>query len=95
MMLLEAVEMECFRITNRKGPVSLKTFRDLDAWMQGIELALLVYQYTDRLPGYQRFGISSQMCRAAVSIPSNIAEGPCKSPRSFLHHISHSRGSLP
>ena len=86
--------MECFRITNRKGPVSLKTFRDLDAWKEGIELALLVYQYTDRLPSYERFGISSQMCRAAVSIPSNIAEGQCKSPRSFLHHISHSRGSL-
>jgi four helix bundle protein len=34
------------------------------------------------------------MCRAAVSIPSNIAEGQCKSTPSFLHHISHSRGSL-
>ena len=79
---------------NSKGRVSLKTFRDLEAWKEGIELALLVYQYTDRLPSYERFGICSQMCRAAVSSPSNIAEGQCKSPRSFLHHISHSRGSL-
>ena len=79
---------------NREGFVSATTFRDLEAWKEGIELALLVYQYTDRLPSYERFGISSQMCRAAVSVPFNIAEGQCKSPRSFLHHISHSRGSL-
>ena len=72
----------------------VKTFRDLDAWNEGIELALRVYQYTERFPSYERFGICSQMCRAAVSIPSNIAEGQCKSTRSFLHHISHSRGSL-
>lgn len=72
----------------------VRTFRDLDAWKEGIELALRVYQVTDRFPGYERFGLSSQMCRAAVSIPSNIAEGQCKSTPSFLHHISHSRGSL-
>ena len=72
----------------------VRNFRDLDAWKEGIELALRVYQYTDRFPTYERFGICSQMCRAAVSIPSNIAEGQCKSTRSFLHHISHSRGSL-
>jgi DNA-binding response OmpR family regulator len=34
------------------------------------------------------------MCRAAVSIPSNVAEGQCKSRKEFLHHVSHSRGSL-
>ena len=72
----------------------VRTFRDLDAWNEGIELALRVYRCTDRFPNYERFGISSQMCRAAVSIPSNIAEGQGKSTRSFLHHISHSRGSL-
>ena len=86
--------MECFPTHQQEGPVIVKTFRDLDAWKEGIELALLVYQCTDRFPSYERFGICSQMCRAAVSIPSNIAEGQCKSPRSFLHHISHSRGSL-
>ena len=74
--------------------MSVKTFRDLDAWKDGIELAMLVYACTDRFPNYERFGISSQMCRAAVSIPSNVAEGHCKSTREFLHHISHSRGSL-
>src|SRR5690349_8586750 len=42
----------------------------------------------------QGFGLSSQMCRAAVSIPSNVAEGHCKSTKEFLHHITHSRASL-
>jgi four helix bundle protein len=74
--------------------MSGKTYKDLEAWQQGIELAVQVYQWTDRFPGYERFGISSQMCRAAVSIPSNIAEGQCKSRKEFLHHVTHSRGSL-
>ena len=70
------------------------TFRDLEAWKEGIELAMLVYECTDRFPNYERYGISSQMCRAAVSIPSNVAEGHCKSTKEFLHHVLHSRGSL-
>ena len=74
--------------------MTVKTFRDLEAWNEGIELAMLVYECTDRFPRYELFGISSQMRRAAVSIPSNIAEGQCKSPREFLHYISHGRGSL-
>ena len=74
--------------------MSVRTYKDLEVWQQGIELAIDVYEWTDRFPKYERYGISSQMCRAAVSIPSNIAEGQCKSSREFLHHISHSRGSL-
>ena len=74
--------------------MSIRSYKDLDVWQEGIELAVSVYELTDRFPKYERFGISSQMCRAAVSIPSNIAEGQCKSRKEFLHHISHSRGSL-
>ena len=72
----------------------VRSYMDLEAWREGIELAVQVYQCTDRFPSYERFGISSQLCRAAVSIPSNVAEGQCKSQKEFLHHISHSRGSL-
>ena len=72
----------------------IRTYFDLDAWKEGIELAVQVYEYTDGFPKYERYGICSQMCRAAVSIPSNVAEGQCKSPKEFLHHVSHSRGSL-
>ena len=74
--------------------MAIRSYRDLEVWQEGIELAIKVYECTDHFPGYERFGITSQMCRAAVSIPSNIAEGQCKSRKEFLHHISHSRGSL-
>ena len=74
--------------------MAIRNYKDLDVWQEGIELSLSVYEFTDHFPKYERFGMSSQMCRAAVSIPSNIAEGQCKSTKEFLHHISHSRGSL-
>ena len=74
--------------------MNIRTYKDLEVWQQGIELAVEVYEYTDGFPSFERFGISSQMCRAAVSIPSNIAEGQCKSRKEFLHHVTHSRGSL-
>ncbi|HEY2376315.1 MAG TPA: four helix bundle protein [Gemmatimonadaceae bacterium] len=74
--------------------MTIRTYMDLEAWKEGIELAVQVYQLTDRFPRYERFGLSSQMCRAAVSIPSNVAEGQCKSRKEFQHHVSHSRGSL-
>ena len=72
--------------------MAVTTFKDLEAWKQGIELAMLVYDCTDRFPNHERFGLSSRMCRAALSIPSNLAEGHCKSPKEFLRHVSHSRG---
>lgn len=74
--------------------MSIQSYKDLTVWSEGVELAISVYECTDLFPKYERFGISSQMCRAAVSIPSNIAEGQCKTLKEFLHHISHSRGSL-
>ena len=72
----------------------VRTFKDLEAWKEGIELAILVYETTDCFPKYELFGLTSQMRRAAVSIPSNVAEGQCKSPKEFRHYISRSRGSL-
>jgi four helix bundle protein len=70
-------------------------FRDLDVWRLGLELAELVYRCTARFPRSEVFGLSAQMRRAAVSIPSNIAEGRARnSSREFLHFLSISRGSL-
>jgi four helix bundle protein len=46
------------------------------------------------MPEVRALGISSQLCRAAVSIPCNIADGQCKSRKEFHHYVSHSRGSL-
>lgn len=53
----------------------IKTFRDLIAWQRGMELAKAVYRGSQRMPESERFGLTNQMRRAAVSVPSNIAEG--------------------
>ncbi|HEX5228429.1 MAG TPA: four helix bundle protein [Bryobacteraceae bacterium] len=72
-----------------------KSFRELDVWHLGVELAETVYRVTSRFPKSEIFALSSQMRRAAVSIPSNIAEGRSRdSRREFLYFLSISRGSL-
>jgi len=53
----------------------IRSYRDLVVWQKAIDLADLVYEITDRFPSHERFGLSFQSRRAAVSIPSNIAEG--------------------
>jgi len=50
-------------------------YKDLVVWQKAKQLAVLIYQITKKLPESERFGLISQMRRAAVSIPSNIAEG--------------------
>ena len=61
----------------------------------GVELAETVYRVTARFPKAELFGLTAQMRRAAVSIPSNIAEGRARdSTREFLHFLAISRGSL-
>jgi four helix bundle protein len=72
-----------------------KNFRELDVWHLGVELAETVYRVTARFPKSELLALSSQMRKAAVSIPSNIAEGRARdSRREFLHFLSISRGSL-
>ena len=53
----------------------VKGFKDLDVWRLGIEIANSIYEITEKFPKKEIYGIASQMQRAAVSIPSNIAEG--------------------
>jgi four helix bundle protein len=73
----------------------VKSFRDLDVWHLGVELAETVYRITARFPKAELFCLTSEMRRAAVSIPSNIAEGRARdSTREFLHFLAISRGSL-
>ena len=67
----------------------------MDVWHLGVELAETVYRVTARFPRSELFALSSQMRRAAVSVPSNIAEGRSRSStREFLHFLSISKGSL-
>jgi four helix bundle protein len=70
-------------------------FRDLHAWRMSVALAKEIYLVTARFPTGERFGLVSQMRRAAVSVPSNIAEGSARrSRRQFAHFLEISLGSL-
>jgi len=69
-------------------------YKELKIWQKGMWLAKLVYELTQRFPDGERFGLVSQMRRAAVSIPSNIAEGQARQGRGeFLQFLSHAYGS--
>jgi len=57
----------------------VQDFRELKVWQKAHELALVVYKATAGFPPVERYGLTSQMRRAAVSIPANIAEGCCRS----------------
>jgi four helix bundle protein len=56
----------------------IKSYRDLQIWQKSVALVKSVYQETDHFPDNERFGLVNQMRRAAVSIPSNIAEGQAR-----------------
>ena len=70
-------------------------YRELIAWQKGVELAKGVYMHTRQMPAAEQFGLTSQMRRAAVSIPSNIAEGNARhSRRDYIRFLTMARGSL-
>ena len=73
----------------------MRSYRDLVAWEQRIELAKLLYGLTAGFPAGERFGLVAQIRRAAVSIPSNIAEGQARrSTGEFVQFISYAEGSV-
>lgn len=73
----------------------IKTFRDLIAWQRSMQLAKDVYKATAAMPDSERFGLTAQMRRAAVSVPSNIAEGHGRlSLSDYVRFLRTSRGSL-
>jgi four helix bundle protein len=70
-------------------------YKDLKIWQKGMSLAKAVYVLTAKFPAEEMYGLKSQMRRAAVSIPSNIAEGQARhGTREFLQFLSHADGSL-
>ncbi len=71
----------------------IRTFRDLIVWQKAIQLAKAVYQISTNFPADERFGLTLQMRRAAVSVSSNIAEGHSRTGRHFAHFLSIARGS--
>jgi four helix bundle protein len=70
-------------------------FKSLTVWQRSIDLTVEIYSITRNFPGEERYGLISQIRRAAVSIPSNIAEGAGrKSNKEFKHFLSISMGSI-
>lgn len=73
----------------------ITSHKDLIVWQRGVALAGKVYAATRRLPRHERFGLSHQLRRAALSIPSHIADGSARRTRAeFLQSLHTARGSL-
>jgi four helix bundle protein len=71
------------------------SYRELRVWSTAIALVLEVYRLTESLPWPERFGLTAQLRRAAVSIPSNIAEGHARfTPGEYKDSLSVARGSV-
>ena len=72
-----------------------RNYQELKVWQQAMDLVTRIYATTNGLPDTEKFGLVTQLLRAAVSIPSNIAEGAGRnSPKDFLYFLSVARGSL-
>lgn len=75
--------------------MSLQSYRELEVWQVGMDLAEECYKATRTFPREELFGMVSQIRRAAASIPANIAEGQGRQhTKEFLHSLSHANGSL-
>lgn len=78
-----------------EGGDKIKSYRDLLVWQKGMDLVTEVYRITRKLPAHEAYGLAAQMQRAAVSIPSNIAEGFGRQHRrEYLQHLAFANGSL-
>ena len=75
--------------------IEVKSYRDLKVWNRAMDLVVLCYRLTSKLPKTEVYGLSSQIQRAAVSIAANIAEGKGRQHLGdYIHHLSIANGSL-
>jgi four helix bundle protein len=83
------------RENGRSQTVGKQGYQDLVVWQKAMELVTAVYGITRDWPHEEQYGLTSQVRRAAVAIPSNLAEGHGRSGRrEFAHHVSIAYGSL-
>lgn len=74
---------------------AFNSYRDLKAWQMGMDVSELAYKLTARFPKHEVYGLCSQIQRAAISIPANIAEGHARdSTKEFLRFLAIAQGSL-
>lgn len=72
----------------------MDSFKDLRAWRRAMEMVVSLYRLTESFPSSERYGLTSQLRRAGVSVPSNIAEGYGRSGRGeYVLFLCHARGS--
>ncbi len=69
------------------GETKINSYRDLIVWQKAMDLVIAVYALTDNFPKTETYGLTSQIRRAAISIPSNIAEGRRRSSRQDFRHF--------
>ena len=75
--------------------MAIASYRELAVWQRAMELVAIVYELASSLPRNETYGLQSQMQRAAVSIPSNIAEGHAReSTKEYLRYLLVARGSM-
>ena len=72
----------------------IRSYKDLIVWQRSVEYCVLVYKVTEGFPSSESFGLTNQMRRAAVSIPSNIAEGSGRTNKEFARYLKIALGSL-
>lgn len=90
----EAAGQQGSEAASQRGPRT-RNYRDLFAWQKAMALVRAVYLLTERFPIDERFGLTSQMRRSAVSVPSNIAQGHGRlSDRALRMFLGNARGSL-
>jgi four helix bundle protein len=81
--------------TMEKKTTAIRSYRDLNVWKASMELVCEVYEVTRNFPDTERYGLTSQMRRCAISVPSNIAEGWSRnSARSFISYLNIAAGSM-
>ncbi|MCK4921382.1 MAG: four helix bundle protein [Bacteroidales bacterium] len=74
---------------------SIKSHKDLDIWKRSIVLVTEIYKFTKEFPSDEKYGLTNQLRRAAISVPSNIAEGAArKSSKEFVQFLHIALGSL-
>jgi four helix bundle protein len=77
-----------------KGVTNMRPHEKLQTWIESVDIVLNIYKATERFPKEEKFGLTSQIRRATVSIPANIAEGAARnSSKEFAYFVSNAQGS--
>lgn len=88
------LDVRCKRLDGMWGLENV-SHKNLDIWVLGIKLSKEIYKLTEQFPDCEKFGITSQLRRASVSIPANIAEGAARQTnKEFLSFLHITRGSI-